>query len=528
MRRWTAVGSIALAACAAGGVAEGRSSLTTARRDERVTIGAHNQITQVSASERLVFAATPAGVIIYDALFRTWLPPFEVSNAFRRAPAIVAADPTEDAVWVGTTGRVIYYRPRLDYAVAATVSGTPEEIFFDRRDLGAGAYVRAGGSVVRVGRTGGVALTSGSLPPPEARLSSPTPREVFRQFPSLETFLPLLTRDAGLGQWPASAATLAPGRSEVWLGTRGNGLFRVDPIFNRGEQLPFGLLDPGVGALALAADGVWAGGLGTPGERGGLVFGSNDLQRWRWVEGPPSRPLANARVNALAIRDGVAWVATTRGVLRVPLANGDAASQWDLADGLPSDVATSVAPHAAGVWVGTTSGLAMIERSARPIGPRVGIEDLLLWTDTLWIASSAGLLAMAGSDSAPRRMDIGDARLTRDIVALARSDTVLAVASPSALIEIDVAARRVLPPRAAGIAALRRIARMAMDANTIWLVGEGGAVVIHRPSGRSALLPVGLALPAAATSVVLSGGVAWVGTRDGLVRIHRRSDGMPP
>ncbi len=123
---------------------EGRSALTTARREEQVTIGAHNEITHVTASERLVFAASTRGVIIYDALFRAWLPPMEMDDTFRRSPTALAVDPTEDAVWVGATGRVIYYRPRLDYAVTATVSGTPQEIFFDRRDLSAGAYVRAG------------------------------------------------------------------------------------------------------------------------------------------------------------------------------------------------------------------------------------------------------------------------------------------------------------------------------------------------------------------------------------------------
>jgi ligand-binding sensor domain-containing protein len=268
--------------------------------------------------------------------------------------------------------------------------------------------------------------------------------------------------------------------------------------------------------------------VGTPGERGALVFTSNDLQQWRWVEGGPARPLANTRVNALAIRDGTAWLATTRGVLRMSLANEEAARQWNLTDGLPSDVATSVAVHADRVWVATPSGLALVERSARPIGPRVGIHDLLVWTDTLWIASSTGLLALAGADSAPRRVAIDDARLTHSVVALARSDTVLALASETDLIEIDLASRRVLPPRAASVAALRRIARMAMDANTLWVVGEGGAVVIHRASGRSTLLAAGAALPAGATSVALSRDVAWVGTRQGLVRIRRRSDGMPP
>ncbi|HEY7408656.1 MAG TPA: hypothetical protein VH638_10355 [Gemmatimonadaceae bacterium] len=531
MTPWRLAAVVALVACAGGGAGEGRPpSLTTARRDELVVIGAHNEISQVTAGERLVFAASPRGVIIYDALFRAWLPPLElpVDGAFRQSAVVLAADPTEDAVWVATRGRVVYYRPRVDYAVTASLGGMPEEIFFDRRDLGAGAYVRMGGSIVRVARTGGTSIAPGAVPPSEDRLRSPTSRDVFREYPSLETFLPLLTRGDDLEQWQASAATLAPGRSEVWLGTYGNGLYRVDPAFNRAEHLPFGLLDPGVGALALAADGVWSGGRGSPGRRGGLVFASDDLQRWRWLDGPPSRPFDGARVNALAIHDQQAWAATTRGLLRLSLSAGDDLDRWDVVDGLPSDVVTSVVVRSDGAWAGTTAGLARIERSARPVGPRVPIHDLAQWADTLWIASDAGVLALAAPDSVPRRITVDDARLSRAVWALARADTILVVATETDLIEIDVRARRVLPPRAANVAALGRVERMAMDAQAIWLAGEGGALAIHRASGRSSLMPIGVTLPSAATSLALARDVAWIGTRDGLVRIRRRSDGMPP
>ena len=518
---------VAVVGCAGGPATEGRSSLTTARREEQVTIGAHNEITHVSAGERLVFAASLRGVIIYDALFRGWLPPLDLGDAFRRAPTALAADPTEDAVWAGTTGRIIYYRPRIDYAVTTTVAGTPQEIFFDREDLGAGAYVRVGTAVLRVSRAGS-AIPAGPLPPPENRFRSPTGAEVLREYPSLETFLPLLTREDHLEQWQASAATMPPARSEVWLGTRGNGLYRIDPTFNRAEHLPFGLLEAGVGAVALAADGVWAAGLGSPVGRGGLVFASEDLQRWRWRTGPMSRPFQGARVTALAIRDRSAWIATTRGLLRMGVDDDDQVSRWDLADGLPSDAVTSIAPRPEGAWVGTTAGLALVERSARAVGPRVPIHDLALGSDTLWIASDVGLLALAPADSAPRRLAIDDARLSRSIGALARSDTVLAVATNTELIEIAITSQRTLPPRAANIAALGRIARIAMDAQAIWLAGEGGALAIHRASGRSSLLAVGMSLPGAATSIALARDFAWIGTREGLVRIRRRSDGMPP
>jgi hypothetical protein len=530
MRRWHPLVALALVACAGGTASEGRaSSLSAGRRDEVIAIGAHNEITHVAAGERLVFAATQSGVIIYDALFRAWLPPLTGDEQRPMRATTLAADPTEDAVWIGTPGRVTYYRPRLDYAVSAAVPGTPEEIFFDREDLGAGAYIRLDNRYIRLPRgNAGVYTGVSEVPPLEQRLRSPTGQDVFRAYPSLESFLPLLTRGDDLEQWPASAATLAPGRSEVWLGTRGNGLLRVDPTFNRAEPLPFGLLDPGVGAMALAADGVWTGGLGTPGDRGGLVFAASDLQRWRWLDGPASRPFAGTRVNALAIRERTAWIGTMRGLLRMDLDDENRTTRWDAADGLPSDMITSVVVAPAGTWVGTTEGLAFVERSPRSVGPRVAVRDLALWGDTLWMASAVGVLAAVTPDSIPRHLAVGDARLTRAVTAIGRADSVLGVATETELIEIELNGRQVLPPRAASVGALRRIARLAIDAHTIWLAGEGGVLVVHRASGRSALLAAGLALPAAATSVALARDVAWIGTREGLVRIRRRADGMPP
>lgn len=524
-----ALGLIATSACAGGGASEGSpSAFSSARRDDLVTVTAHNEVAHVAAGERMVFAATQSGVIIYDALFRGWLRPVEMENAFRREPAILAADPTEDAVWIGSVGRLVYYRPRLDYPVTITLAGTPQEIFFDRRDLGAGAYVRTGTSILRVSRTGGTSVVPpGGAPDAGERLQSPTTREVLRAFPTLETFLPLLSRDEDLEQWPVTAAASTPGRSEVWLGTHGNGVLRVDPSFNRSESVPFGLVDSGVGAVALAADGVWAGGLGTPGVRGALVFASSDLQRWRWLDGPRSRPLDRARVSAIAVRAGDGWVGTSRGLLRMDLQDDSQLDQWDAADGMPSDVVTSLVATPDGAWVGTTAGLAHVERAVRPIGPRLHVHGLALWTDTLWIASSVGLLAIAVPDSSPRRLDLDDSRLTRPTVAVARADSILVVATDDELLEIDVGARRVLAPRAASIASLRRVVRVAVDARTVWVAGEGGVVIIHRATGRSTLLAVGAALPAAVTDVALTPELAWVATRDGLVRIRRRSDGMP-
>lgn len=528
--RVSILGMLLLTACAGGGATEGASPFSSARRDDAITVRAHNEIRHLAAGERMMFAASQSGVIAYDALFRGWLRPMESDNAFGDEPSILAADPTEDGVWVGSPGRIIYYRPRLEYAVTATVFGTPEEIFFDRRDLGAGAYVRTRTSMVRVTRTGSsTQVALGAVPGADARLEAPSTREVLSGFPGLEAFLPLLTRDEDLEQWRVTAAASAPGRSEVWLGTYGNGVLRVDPTFNRAEQLPFGLVESGVGALAPAADGIWAGGLGRPGERGALVFASSDLQRWRWLDGPRSRPLVGARVNAIAVRGHTAWIGTTRGLLRMDAEDDSRVTVWDATDGLPGDVVTSVVARADGAWVGTSAGLAHVGGTVRSIGPRVQIHGLTSWSDTLWIASNAGVLALAPDDSMPRALNLNDSRLRRPVVAVARTDSiVVAVTGDADLLEIDMRAERVLPPRTASVGSLRAIARVAVDAQTLWLAGEGGVLVIDRATGRSTFLAAGTALPAAATDVIITREMAWVGTRDGLVRIRRRADGMPP
>jgi ligand-binding sensor domain-containing protein len=202
---------------------------------------------------------------------------------------------------------------------------------------------------------------------------------------------------------------------------------------------------------------------------------------------------------------------------------------WDAMDGLPSDVVTDVVARAEGTWVGTTAGVAYVNASVRPIGPRMQVNGLALWADTLWIASNAGVLALAPDDTVPRRLTLDDSRVRRPIVAVARADSiVIAVTSDAELLEIDVRAERLLPPRAASVRSLRAIARVAVDAQTLWLAGEGGVLVIDRVTGRSTFLAAGSALPAAATDVIVTRELAWVGTRDGLVRIRRRADGMPP
>src|SRR5581483_9929338 len=221
-------------------------------------------------------------------------------------------------------------------------------------------------------------------------------------------------------------------------------------------------------------------------------------------EGPYTSPLAGVRAHALAVRGSTAWVATDRGLVRLALDDPSRARNWSLGTGLPSDEALAIALTAGGAWVGTASGVAFVSdtgssRAASRIAAlRSPVSALLLTGDTLWIGSDAGLLVLdlTAADSLPRRAAIPDPRLGRPVRALARSDSLIAVATAAELAVLDLGQRA--PVRtfdAVNASLLRGINALAMDARTIWLAGEGGVLVVQRESGASRFLPVPAAVP---------------------------------
>ncbi len=511
-------------------------------RAEQIVIGVHNDVSGVAASRTMVFVATQDALLLYDALRAAWLPPLTREDGYPGGPAtIVAADPVEDGVWVAAFGSVLYYRPHVDLLTSTLLPGVADALLFDARNPAGGAYVRSGGRWSQVTRTGAAfPVSAGQLPPPDARLVPSTLRDVYREFPALQSFAVLLTRDSRMRSWPISSGTRAPDRSEVYLGTRGNGLYWVDPVFQESRHLPYGLLEQGARALTLADHGVWVGGYGeSPAGRGGVTYAAHDLQRWLWLEGPSGRPLGRIRVEALASRAEVLWVASDRGVMRLEPDRPEALRQWSLADGLPADHALSIAPTFGGVWVGTVRGLAWFDEhnarerpaeAVRSLPPNSPVRALLLLGDTLWVGSDAGLvmIAPASPDGAARRVSAAEQepRLRRPVRAIASADTLLLVATAEEVIALDARTGEALP-RVAGLEApaVGAITSVAVDDQTIWVGGSAGVLVVSRATGAMRQLRAGRELPGEVTAVALAPGVAWMATRRGVARMTRHADG---
>ena len=549
-RRWLALaGAAVVLGC--GGIAGGpggrRSPFGGAtRRGDRVLLTRFADVTGVAATQRLVFITTPQGIGVYDRQFDAWLPPLAAGPDYQaERVSFVAGDPTTDAVWVGGSGYVLFYQPAVDLVSRASVPGVVDYIMFDRRNTAAGALVRSAGQWSRVSSTGFVqpVLSGADMPAAADQIRPPTLAQLYDEFPGLQGFERLLTRDSRLRSWPVSAGAKSPDRAgEVWLGTLGNGLYKVNPHFNTAENLPFGLLERGAGALALAADGVWAAGDGDPSPdgRGGITFVESELQEWRWLEGGLAEPLAGARAYDMDVRGEWAWVATERGVARIATRDDDDFVLWSSIHGLPDDRAFAVAARPDGAWVGTARGLVFLSDAESRRSPRresVGrtlasgtpVRALLATGDTLWVGTDAGLLLLApGNDSLPVRAAAasGEQRLLQPIRAIAGSDSLVVVATADELLRYDLRTGRLLPRLdAVNVRSVGRINAVALDERTLWVAGPLGVLVMDRGTGTSRILGAADLITGEAYDVALSREFAWVATRAGVVRLGRLPDG---
>jgi ligand-binding sensor domain-containing protein len=581
MRRlsFAVLGLFGALSCFAGGGAPASQGLGDAwggAREDRILVGSFSEILGLAASPRYLYAAAPSGIAVRDRQFSRWLPPLslDLGGAVPR-PVVMAADPSEDAVWIGLDGVVIHYRPLFGDARRVYVPGTVDLIIFDRRDPTSSALVRSSGGWTRVASAGfAIPVSPDQLPPADSRIVPPMPEEIFRAYPSLRAFGGLMTRDASLRSFPVTAAAAAPDRGEVYLGTFGNGIFEVDPVFNRVDHLEYGLLSRSADALALASDGVWVAGASTADfattGRSGLTFVAESLDEWRWLtDDRTPAGLASAIPYDLAVRDGVAWIGTDRGLVRMDTRPDGSTRSWSALHGLPDDRVLAVAPRYDGVWAGTARGLAFVtwpadaslqlsdarSREAPDARPVVGppllqgtaVRALLARGDSLWIGSDAGLvLSLQGAPSVSANSPSpaepggtrvlasgllqrisGDARLARPIVAIAASDSELFVATENDVVALVGSRPRPSRFTAVDFGRVAPITSLAADARTLWVGGRRGVLVVDRESLVTRLVHSGGELPSAVTDLALAEQYAWLGTRDGILRVRRLGDGFP-
>lgn len=520
------------------------------RRDERVRIGAYTRVDAIAVSRRFVFGASGGGITVYDRWQERWLPPLTRDGGLTDPQVtVLAGDPVEDALWIGVPGAVWIYRPDTDLLQRTTIVGIPDLIAFDRSGTG-DALVRSGAQWTRVSRIG--MATSSAPPIPSSLIVPPTLEMLARQYPQLRTapasWLRRPMANRPIPQLAVLSGGSAPDRaSEVWLGTDRFGLFRVDPVSLVSRHVPFGLREPGVGAVAPALDGVWSAGLGFADGvqyEGGVTFATSDLQRWRWIDGTITTPLHGRRAIAMATRANRLWIVYNGALVRVFTDGIQDVKAWTTLDGIADVRVTAVAPQGEGAFVASMRGVQFVIDSAtgagqgtrsaerrRAVGalllPNVPVEAVQLIGDTLWAATPAGLVGIADPHGAATRVrpNFGSRRPVR---ALAWSDTALIVAAGDGIWQLHP--RRDTPAvrlQALSTTSVGEVTRVAIDAQAIAVAGTDGLLVQSRRTGALRLLRVPSELPGPVLDVTTQGGWWWLATPQGLMRIARDGDGLP-
>jgi len=493
------------------------------REDERVVITDQQMVFAVAATESYVYAATATGLGIYDRRFQQWAPPVTVADGYPREPIAAAlADPAEDAVWLATVSGVVRYRRGFRSFDAFLVPGGVRDLAFDRDDTFQGIFLLTVSGWHLLPRAG-FSPAPAAPPPPGRRIAPLSSADLERRIPYLRTMGTQALLDDRLRSFRFTSATVVPGTEEYYLGTNGMGLVFVDALVARIEPVPAGLLSPGAGAVLAVHDGVWVGS-DEQGQRSGLTFVSEDLQRFAYEEGPPGTGFRASAVRALIQRGNEIWAATDQGIVRVE--PGVATRRLQTVDGLPDNEVFALANGPSGTWVATARGIVRIPPDTvlvlRTEGPRIPALALAITGgDSAWVGYTEGL-GLAAPDGqvfdapgADTLMDLRSAITAMTVY----GDTVVAATADRLLWRVGSGPWTV----SRIIGEVAPIYALAGDARGLWVGGRAGLARVKLVAQAVVPFPVPQDVPAAVRGIAVTERYLWLATEAGLVRFSREA-----
>ena len=496
------------------------------RPEDRALISDFSYVTAVAASPFTVFGATTHGLVVYDRQARTWRLPVTTLDGYPASRVRAAlADATGNAVWLGTTSGWARYDADAQRWDSGFVAGGVSNLVLDARDAASGVYVQGAFGWSFLPRGAIVPVADRPLPPPGQRIQPLDAGTALNLAPAAQALRALILTDPRLRAHRFLSAARSPDRSDLFFGTDGMGLVRVDAATAEWENLSYGLLSARAGAVALAPGGVWVASAGRVAERHGLVWVAADLSADTTLAGSGDGPLGFGCVagRRLVATGRWLWLACERGVVRI--ATGSYTSRrFDAAQGLPADDALSLAPAPDGCWVGTMRGLAVVTNGDKviPVGNvSQPVLSLVAVRESLWVGTAGGLrlLAPGSSDVAVTPDVAGQPALRAPILALTLTGDTLVAVTPDQFAWRDPATRAWTLVHAR--AELGQVTALAPDEGGVWVGGANGLAFWDLARASFRVLHVPDDLPAAVRDVAVERRWLWVATDSGLVRFAR-------
>lgn len=495
------------------------------RPGDRVLISDFSVVTAVAASSFKVYAATLNGLIIYDRGAGTFDLPQTTLDGYPAAQVRFAiADPVGNGVWLGTTEGWAHYNQDINQWDSGIIPGGARDAFLDSQDPLGGFYVLGFNGWYVVQHGGVVATPAINVPPLNRRNGPQAIRALLARAPVVNGMQGRLLTDTRLRTYQFTAGAFTQDRpDEMFLGTTGLGLERVNPLSGQGGSLPFGIPNQRASVVVPGPDGVWTVGSARAGERRALTWVSADLSRFTVDEDALGRGTQVLLAQRMLYADNTLWLGTSLGLFQMPAGTGTGRF-YDVGAGLPGPNVLSLARAPDGIWVGTAQGLALITPAGtvtRMPGYDRAIPALVAQRESLWVGSVDGLALLAPGSTAPTLPAELAAvpTLRAPIVALANAhDTIVAaIADQLGWRDPKDGTWTVLRPRAP----LGTITALASDAGGVWIAGTGGLVFwdIGHQTFRGISVPGDI--PAAIRDVTVQGDFVWVATDAGLVRFSR-------
>ena len=517
---------LVLAAAAASGARAQPAASRAWRPEERTLVTDLSHVTAVAATDLVVYAATRQGLAVYDrgsGALRDVVGPID---GFPPGPVTaMVADPSDDTAWLAGIGLWISYQPLGRRIESGPLPGPADQVVLDRSDPSRGAFFHTTAGWYLVPRIGLFAQPVSDVPPPGRRIAALGPGELLVRAPAFDAVRMRIERDAQLRTWRLTSAVMTPARNEVFVGTDGNGVFRVDLTSYEADRFPAGLLASPTGAVASADDLVCAGSEARYRDiRRGITCFRPDLTDFTYYEGTSLAGLPAATVRRLLPTRRALWVAGDAGALWLDPRSG-VVRQLLGREGLPSEDVRALASTPAGVWIGTARGLAFVPdtgstpRATSTLVLDAAVLALAARGDSLWLGTAAGLFVLPPGAEAPRPAAPDQPALSAPVLALALKGDTLLAATDAHLAWLAGGAWHVLLPPGTPVG---QITALAADRDGFWVAGSGGLAFYQPARGLWRALTAPGDVPHPVNDVAAGRDYVWAATPGGVVRLERR------
>jgi ligand-binding sensor domain-containing protein len=494
------------------------------RPDERALVSDFSFVSAVAASPFTVYAATTHGLLMYDRRTQRWQLPVTTLDGYPSDYVRVAlADAVDDAVWLGTAQGWAHYDANIRRWDSGVVPGGVTDLMLDARDPASGIFLKSFGGWSFLPRGGLIPEPGQPLPPAARQVTALSPDQALAKAPIADAMRALILTDPRLRSFHYTSAALSPDKTDLYFGTDGFGVVRVDPITGQWTNLEFGLLTPRAGAVAAGRGGVFVATNAGVGTRRGITWLSQDLAQTRRLEGGVTPGMDFFQGRRMLVAGDALWLATDQGLWKVD-PNGGRGRRFNALDGLPSDNVLALAPAPDGVWVGTDRGLAVITAGDKIV--RVGsfngaVLSLLAIRETLYVGSTVGLGVLppgVNEPGVPPEL-ASQPSLKTAVLALARvRDTIVMATADHLAWRSPVTGQWTV---VSGRGELGQIAAMAGGDDGVWIAGSAGVAFWEVARGRFDVLRVPYDVPAAARDLALDPKYLWIATDSGVVRFER-------